>query len=287
MPRVAGPVRASSVLGAARDEMAQHVFVGGNAFMVRMLNRYRNELGVAALPSELDATARATIRQLQGETATLSISPLQINGSQLEFHVDVRNLTGHKFPTGYPSRRAWLHVTVRHGDAVVFESGAVDDTGVIRGNDGDIDPRRYEPHHEQITQADQVQIYEPVLGDRSGTPTTGLLTATQYLKDNRLLPRGFEKSTAPAEIGVYGGATNDVDFGASGDRVRYTVDVPVGGPYTVAVELRYQSIGFRWAHNLASYDAPEPKRFVSYYRSMASTSSIVVATATTQLAIQP
>jgi hypothetical protein len=107
------------------------------------------------------------------------------------------------------------------------------------------------------------------------------------LKDNRLLPRGFEKSTAPAEIGVYGGATNDVDFGASGDRVRYTVDVPVGGPYTVAVELRYQSIGFRWAHNLASYDAPEPKRFVSYYRSMASTSSIVVATATTQLAIQP
>ena len=71
MPRVAGPVRASSVLGAARDEMAQHVFVGGNAFMVRMLNRYRNELGVAALPSELDATARATIRQLQDETATL------------------------------------------------------------------------------------------------------------------------------------------------------------------------------------------------------------------------
>ncbi len=70
MPRVAGPVRASSVLGDARDEMAQHVFVGGNAFMVRMLNRYRNELGVAALPSELDATARATIRQLQEETAT-------------------------------------------------------------------------------------------------------------------------------------------------------------------------------------------------------------------------
>jgi hypothetical protein len=170
---------------------------------------------------------------------------------------------------------------------VVFESGAVDDTGVIRGNDGDIDPRRYEPHHEQITQADQVQIYEPVLGDRSGTPTTGLLTATQYLKDNRLLPRGFEKSTAPAEIGVYGGATDDVDFGASGDRVRYTVDVPVGGPYTVAVELRYQSIGFRWAHNLASYDAPEPNRFVSYYRSMSSSSSIVVATATAQLAIQP
>ena len=123
-----GPFASSSVLGDARDEMAQHVFVGGNAFMVRMLNRYRTELGVAALPSELDATARATIRQLQGETATLSISPLQINGRQLAFRVDVRNLTGHKFPTGYPSRRAWLHVTVRSGDALVFESGAVDGT---------------------------------------------------------------------------------------------------------------------------------------------------------------
>ena len=287
MPRVAGPVRASSVLGAARDEMAQHVFVGGNAFMVRMLNRYRNELGVAALPSELDATARATIRQLQGETATLSISPLQINGRQLEFRVDVRNLTGHKFPTGYPSRRAWLHVMVRSGDALVFESGAVDGTGAIGGNDNDLDPRRYEPHYEQITQSDQVQIYEPVLGDRSGTPTTGLLTATQYLKDNRLLPRGFEKSTAPAEIAVYGLAANDADFSQSGDQVRYAVDVSGGGPYTVQVELLYQSIGYRWAHNLDSYDAPEPKRFVSYYRSMSSTSSILVATATARLAVRP
>ena len=50
--------------------MAQHVFVGGNAFMVRMLSRYRTELGVEALPSELESTARATIRQLQHETAT-------------------------------------------------------------------------------------------------------------------------------------------------------------------------------------------------------------------------
>ena len=68
------PIRASSVLGDARDTMAQHVFVGGNAFMVRMFNRYRTELGVTALPSELEATARATIRQLQQDTAT-SVSP--------------------------------------------------------------------------------------------------------------------------------------------------------------------------------------------------------------------
>jgi len=37
------------------------------------------------------------------------------------------------------------------------------------------------------------------------------------------------------------------------------------GAVHVEVELRYQTIGFPWAHNLDGYDAPEPKRFVSYY----------------------
>jgi hypothetical protein len=280
MPAIPGPVRASSVLGSARDRMAQHTFVGGNAFMVRMLNRYRAELGVTALPSELEATARATIRQLQQDTATLAVSAPRLEGSVLSFSVDVANLTGHKFPTGYPSRRSWLHVTVRDArNAVVFESGAIEDSGLIRGNDSDEDPRRHEPHYEVVSRQDQVQIYEPILGDRNGVPTTGLLTATQYLKDNRLLPRGFDKATAPAEIGVYGEAVRDGDFGSAGDRVGYAVEVPGAGPFTIEVELRYQSIAYRWAHNLAGYDAPEPKQFISYYQSMSSGSSVVVATA--------
>jgi hypothetical protein len=118
-----------------------------------------------------------------------------------------------------------------------------------------------------------------VLGDRLGAPTTGLLTAVRYLKDNRLLPRGFEKTTADAEIGVYGGAAADPDFGAGGDRTRYRVPVSGSGPYQVDVELRYQSIGFRWAHNLERYQAPEPARFVRYYREGAAESSVVVAAA--------
>jgi hypothetical protein len=49
------------------------------------------------------------------------------------------------------------------------------------------------------------------------------------------------------------------------------------------VKLRYQTIGYRWAHNLDGYDAQEPQRFVTYYRSMSSNSSVVVATAAAQL----
>jgi hypothetical protein len=45
------------------------------------------------------------------------------------------------------------------------------------------------------------------------------------------------------------------------------------------VELLYQPIGFRWADNLRGYDAPEPVRFVNYYRSMSAASSAVLGRA--------
>ena len=52
------------------------------------------------------------------------------------------------------------------------------------------------------------------------------------------------------------------------------------GPVTVDVELRYQPIAYRWAQNLAAYDAAEPKRFVGYFNGMARESSTVVASVT-------
>ena len=279
MPRSTGPVRIASVLGDYRDGLSQHAFVGGNAFMLRLFSRYRAELGVEALPSELAATAAATVRQLQQDTATLTVSRPEPSGGSLAFDVDVKNLTGHKFPTGYPARRTWLHVAVRDGSGrAVFESGAIGADGAIAGNDSDADATRFEPHYEEISRPDQVQIYEPILGDPAGKPTTGLLTATQYLKDNRLLPRGFDKATAHADIAVHGGARSDADFTGAGDRVRYRVPMAgATGPFTVDVELRYQSIGYRWATNLEKYDAAEPKRFVGYYRANAQSSSELVA----------
>ena len=278
MPAADGPVRVASVLGEPRDRLARHTFLGGNAFMLRMMSRYRSELGIEASSAELDATARATIRQLEQETATVTIDQAVLRGGTLAFDVVVTNLTGHKFPTGYPSRRAWLHVTIRDrsGNAV-FESGAVTPAGAIAGNDSDAAPAAFEPHHDEITSPDAVQIYESIMGTPAGAPTTGLLQATQYLKDNRVLPRGFDKTTAGREIAVVGGAAADADFTGQGDRVRYRL--PVAAAATIDVELRYQSIGYRWARNLAAYDAPEPRRFVGYYDDMAAHSSVVVARA--------
>ena len=51
------------------------------------------------------------------------------------------------------------------------------------------------------------------------------------------------------------------------------------GPFHVVVELWYQPIGFRWAHNLASFGASEPQRFVGYYEAEARDSAVVLAKA--------
>lgn len=278
MPRAQGPVRIASVLGDYRDSLSRHTLVGGNAFMLRLLNRYRAELGVEATSAELEATARATVRQLEQETATVAVEGAALGKGTLAVDVVVRNLTGHKFPTGYPSRRTWLHLVVRDTQGrTLFESGRVTEAGLIEGNTSDAADDTFEPHYEEITKPDEVQIYESIMGTPAGLPTTGLLQATQYLKDNRLLPRGFDKRTASAQIGVFGGAAADEDFTGDGDRVRYRIPASATGPVTVQVELRYQAIGYRWAQNLVSYDAPEPRKFVGYYNSLASSSSVVVA----------
>jgi|RhiMethySRZTD1v2_1073278.scaffolds.fasta_scaffold00329_35 hypothetical protein len=272
----------ASVLGEPRERLARHTFIGGNFFMLRMLNRFRASLGVTAPAQELDASARATLRQLESETAAIEIARASAADGRVDAEVVVRNLTGHKLPTGYPSRRVWIHLTVRDaGGGVVFESGAVDQAGRIAGNDNDADPARFEPHYDEVRSADQVQIYESIIAGRDGAVTTGLLTATQFVKDSRLLPRGFDKATAEADIAVHGEAARDTNFTDAGDRVRYSVPVKGTGPFVVEAELRYQPISFRWADNLRRYDAAEPRRFVSYYDAMAASSSTVLGRVTT------
>jgi hypothetical protein len=266
--------------------MSRHTFTGGNFFMLRLLNRYRSELGVAAPAAELEASARATIHQLQTATARASIEGASISGNEIRFTVDVRNLTGHKLPTGYPSRRVWLHVTVRDQlERVIFESGAIDAAGAIAGNDADRDPARYEPHYTEVRNGEQVQVYESVMADPQGRPTTGLLSATGFAKDNRLLPAGFDKKTAPPEIAPQGTVASDESFGAEGDRTLYIVDIgSAAGPLAIEVNVRYQPIAYRWAQNLAGYDAAETRRFVAYYRSMAAESSLVLSHASARIA---
>jgi hypothetical protein len=283
MPVVTEPVRMTSVLGKFREGVSRHVFVGGNFFMQRMLNRYRGDLGVEALPQELEAAAVRTIDHLQSKTAQVSVGRAEVAAGRLQAEIAIQNLGGHKFPTAYPSRRAWLHVTIRdRNNQMVFESGALSADGSIAGNDNDADAKRFEPHYIEVTQSDQVQIYEDIMVGVDNVPTTGLLTAVRYIKDNRLLPAGFDKRSVGQDIAPQGGAVNDNDFTGGGDTIRYAIAVgQAQGPFRVEAELLFQPISFRWASNLKAYNAAEPQRFTRYYDAMSSGSATIVARAAT------
>lgn len=250
MPDAGEAVAISTVNPEKKSPFRQHTFIGGNQFMLGLLQANGDALGVTALDAHFDQTIQLTEQQLAEKTAKLSLLP-KIEGEVLNLQVKIENLTGHKFPTSFPSRRVWLHVVVTDKNGtVVFESGGWDEKGAILGNINDQDVARFEPHYEVITLPDQVQIYETIIGDPDGAATTTLLRAQRYLKDNRLLAAGMDKGGLPVEIGVVGEAGQDADFDDGSDSLIYQMPLNGGGPFQVTVELLYQSIGYRWAENL-------------------------------------
>jgi hypothetical protein len=284
MPHAQGGVVLSVTGGDPRQPFSQHSFVGGNAFMVNALRIFAEERQVTAATEHFGATLARIQDQIGNRTASIALENVAVSGGELTAEVLITSQAGHKFPTGFPSRRAWLHVTVTDpGGVVIFESGAVAADGSISGNDNDADPAAYEPHYAAISDPDQVQIYESMMGDTEGQVTTTLLRGAGYLKDNRLLPTGLDKESAPADIAVYGEALEDPDFVAGGDRVQVRVSLgDAQGPFTVSAELLYQAIGYRWADNLRGFDAQEVVDFLRYYDAVPNT-PLLVAGATAQV----
>jgi hypothetical protein len=178
----------------------------------------------------------------------------------------VESKAGHKFPTGFPSRRAWLHLTVTDANGrVVFESGQPQADGSVAGGDAD-QGNAHEPHYDVITSPDQVQIYEAIMHDTSGKVTYTLLHGAGYLKDNRLLPRGFDKGTADQDFAVHGKAAQDDNFTGAGDQVTYQIGMQgATGPFMVTAELLYQSISHGFVVDLRHDKDPLVDRFGRYY----------------------
>ncbi len=271
---------------SARQPYGQHYFVGGNVFMLKILKAHGTELGVTATPAQFDSTIQRTLRLLQEETARLTLAAQFRTSDTLEVKVAVQNLAGHKFPSGYPSRRAWIHLKVTDANGtVIFESGK------WNPQDGEIYAldEGYEPHYDVITDTSQVQVYEAIMGDINGNVTYTLLRGFTYLKDNRLPPKGFTTSHVTYDsIRIYGAAAEDPNFNRSGtqegtgiDTVTYIIaGASASTDYIISAELLYQTAMPRFIADILQHDTPEVTRFAGYYQN-ADKAPIVVASATT------
>ncbi|MEW6430243.1 MAG: hypothetical protein AB1730_01940 [Myxococcota bacterium] len=253
-----------------RAPFSRHTFVGANTLLPRLLRDGRallNPPATDALLTDAEALARDN---LGTATARVAVSNVQRMGGRLRLDVRVENLAGHKFPTGYPSRRAVLQVRVLDAaGGVLLDAGGFDASGRVVNAVGplptEVSGGGFQPHRTSIRSADDVVIYEAVMDDGAGKPSYELLGAEGFVKDNRLLPRGHADSTTGPMSTAPLGVTGDADFGPGGDVVGVDVQLP-GTPARVEVRLWYQVFSPRYLDELLLRRTPEP----SALRSMLS-----------------
>lgn len=254
-----------------RTPFVKHYFVGANVFMLRILRDNGAEIGVTATSEQFDSTIARTIYQLQNQTADISAVYDWITNNDLEIKVSIKNLSGHKFPTGYPSRRTWINLELfDQNNQSVFSSGDWDAaTGEINGLD-----MPYEQHYDIIDDEDQVQIYQALMEDVDGNVTYTLLRGASYIKDNRLPPEGFTSSGPYYDsTRVEGMALQDPNFnggsvneGTGNDTITYRISNLTGSNmYTLNVKMLYQSTTLRFITDLFQYNTPEVNTFENYY----------------------
>lgn len=245
---------------APRAPFGQHTFAGANVQVLGMLA----EMDPAN--KQLTASAHRTMESLR-DAVNLKVTG-RAEGGELALSVDVTNRTGHKLPTAYPSRRMWLHVLVTDNTgAKVFESGRLDArTGEIVGLSAGV-----QPHWAKITRPDQVMIYEAELKDSQGNHTLSLLRAAGYLKDNRILPRGFDPmKPLPAGISASlfapAGVEGDESFRPGSDRVEYAIPAPPSGaPFKVSVEVYFQNVKPSHLDGMDRHRSTEESAFLDLY----------------------
>jgi hypothetical protein len=254
-----------------REPFGRHTLVGGNALMTRILRDNASELGVTVPAAAFDASLAEIEKMLRQRTARLTFGEILLDEQQLLIPLTVTNLAGHKFPTAYPSRRAWIELKVFDAeDQLIFVSGAYNERGELVDPNHQVLPSELAggetlPHYQVIEQPRQVQVYESLMGDIEGQPTFYLLQGAGFLKDNRLLPRGWDPDHADASATFPTGIGNDPDFIGGSDQLTYRIARSGRTPYRIEASLLFQTISPRHAAELFSNDTPEVNRFRIFF----------------------
>ena len=111
----------------------------------------KNKLQLGVLANNFAESISKTQDMLNSAASIAPVSQSLANNT-LNFTLKINSNTGHKLPSGYPSRRVILHVTVKDDPSpVVFESGKVNANGRVKGADSDNDRSKFEQHYDLIT----------------------------------------------------------------------------------------------------------------------------------------
>jgi hypothetical protein len=254
---------------------ALHELAGANGTMLKLMKGNRTALEINAEPEHFDSTIAATLRMLQQKTLDLTLETDVLHGDSATFRVKLTNKAGHKFPSGYPSRRAWIEFEVKNQSGeVVFHSGKTNPDFSLPDEDAN-----FEPHFNLIENPNQVQVYELVPGDVNGLFTNVLERGHVALKDNRLVPQGFSLSDPTYDTTRVIGVLDDpdFDFAAGSDVVHYRLSTNgYTGFLTVTAKVWYQSLPPKWMAPMFAYNSPEIDAFKAMFEA-ADRSPILVA----------
>jgi hypothetical protein len=274
MPKIEDPVKiAVGYTGLpGRSPYNLHTFSGANSFMVNLIKQNKAALGVNATDANFDSTLSEITRLLRFNTVAIELGNPVIDGDSIAFPLTVTNKAGHKFPSGYPSRRAFVSFVVKgpNGDTL-FASGVPLANGMIKNEIVGV-----EPHYNVIRSEEQSQIYEMRMGDVNGDPTTVLERGYVHLKDNRIPPLGFNTSHPSYDsVRIVGTAESDLNFnrlgnfqGTGADVITYKLAInELSTNVSVSARVYYQSVPPYWLDEMRMFAAPEINSFLGMYDS--------------------
>ncbi len=253
-----------------RSPFYLHSLVGGNSTMLKLMKNNKEALDIDATDEQFDEAIEATHNLLEYQTLELDLSFLDRTPDTTFLELNIINKAGHKFPSGYPARRAYVSFLVETIDGdTLFHSGKTDDTFEVFGQD-----EPFEPHHQTITSEEQVQIYEMVMADVAGNFTTILDRADHFLKDNRLVPEGFSISHSTYDTTqLVGLVLSDPDFnldnsieGSGNDRLNF--NIPTDNYHdilNIQATVYYQSIPPKFMVEMFAESTPEIELFKNMF----------------------
>lgn len=263
-----------------RRPFGKHHLIGGNEFMLKLLRNNIQALNLVADAKSFDSAIVRTTRYLRHQTLDMQLTEVNRTPDTVYYDLSLHNKAGHKFPSGYPSRRAFVEFVVMNatGDTL-FKTGILNSNHeLINQNTG------YEQHYNIINSEQQVQIYELVMADVNGNVTTVLERANTALKDNRIPPRGFTTSHYTYDtVAIAGQALNDPDFnkqgmqqGTGNDIIHFHIPLfGYTGNLNVSARVYYQAAPRRWMDEMFSFSSPDIDLFKNLFNAADHTPSLV------------